>query len=77
MSDHGHADKHQALFAPHPLVGQKFKDDEDLISLHLFLLYICLFNSDNIIYIAGQDGIILQARNRPQCTRDLFFTNQM
>ena len=36
MSDHGHADKHQALFVPHPLVGQKFKGDEDLISLHLF-----------------------------------------
>jgi len=69
MSDHGHADKHQALFVPHPLVEQKFKDDEDLISLHLFFLYICLFNSDTIIYIAGQDGIILHPRNRPRCAR--------
>ena len=41
MSDHGHADKHQALFAPHPLVGQQLNGDEDLISLHLFFsLYL-------------------------------------
>ena len=41
MSDHSHAYKHQALFAPHPLVGQKFKDDKDLISLHpFFSLYL-------------------------------------